>query len=435
MGGVPAYINDEEGKLVTTSSTMCALTSSSHVLVVTSGYLENVCAEWLDWSRVKVVIFDEVHNAVGNHPFAKVLERIDNLPSTARPLVVGLSASPAAKDTVDETRAGIIRLGDKLGTNTRTFSILASDPRLSGVVSVPCVETLSVNQLDDSQAENFLDKLQALAETLISELKELCTEEKDPRDEDGNINQTTVHWARKLQHKSCDGHLKEEVFDLAWLLEHVASLMLVLPNVGFQEAPYAIAELVGEAASDDVNISQLAALLNDQQFNWATNESAAKKAPKLEALVNILKTTAVTTPNFKAIVRVEMRYTARWLTRTLSKQFTPVLLLGRGSRSGDAAFSYTEMNRNLSAFKTGKANVLISTSVIQEGIDVPSCNLVVCFDAQSIVSGKDLLQLSGRARASQGRLVILSGGLKDRMTVERAVEQADNLRVVLADGV
>lgn len=59
----------------------------------------------------------------------------------------------------------------------------------------------------------------------------------------------------------------------------------------------------------------------------------------------------------------------------------------------------------LADFKAKVKNLIVATDVLEEGIDVTACNLVVCFDAPSNL--KSFLQRRGRARQEQSTFAIL----------------------------
>jgi hypothetical protein len=59
----------------------------------------------------------------------------------------------------------------------------------------------------------------------------------------------------------------------------------------------------------------------------------------------------------------------------------------------------------LDDFRSGLANLVVCTNALQEGIDMPTCHIVVCFDPPpNLVS---FVQRRGRARKSQSKYIIL----------------------------
>lgn len=56
-------------------------------------------------------------------------------------------------------------------------------------------------------------------------------------------------------------------------------------------------------------------------------------------------------------------------------------------------------------FRSGKKSILIATDALEEGIDVATCNLVVCFN--TLTSLKSYIQRRGRASMHTSQCVIM----------------------------
>jgi ERCC4-related helicase len=65
-----------------------------------------------------------------------------------------------------------------------------------------------------------------------------------------------------------------------------------------------------------------------------------------------------------------------------------------------------ELKDVLLKFRTGEVNILIATNVVEEGLDVSECNLVICMN--EMMNVKAFIQMKGRARKKDSNFIFLS---------------------------
>lgn len=107
----------------------------------------------------------------------------------------------------------------------------------------------------------------------------------------------------------------------------------------------------------------------------------------------------------RALVFVQYRDTAAALTEALATVpgLEPGLFLGQRGRDG---MSQREQAAQLEAFRKGGLNVLVSTSVGEEGLDIPEVDLVLFYEP--VPSAIRAIQRRGRTgRHGEGRVVVL----------------------------
>lgn len=84
----------------------------------------------------------------------------------------------------------------------------------------------------------------------------------------------------------------------------------------------------------------------------------------------------------------------------------------------------------LDHLKSGKTNLVIATSVLEEGIDVSACNIVICFNKPATL--KSFIQRRGRARKERSKLVLMVDS-DDPFTLDRWHELEDDMKKAYQD--
>ena len=138
--------------------------------------------------------------------------------------------------------------------------------------------------------------------------------------------------------------------------------------------------------------------------------------PLLEHMETILCDQFARCPQSKGIFFVRSikhtKYVTNWIksSPTLYPTIQATHITGYNRAGG---MEKTEQLRVLEGFRQGKYNLLASTSVLEEGLDVPECNFVIRY--QNVSNEIAQVQAKGRARAQDSRMytVVSTNSNKD----------------------
>jgi hypothetical protein len=130
--------------------------------------------------------------------------------------------------------------------------------------------------------------------------------------------------------------------------------------------------------------------------------------PKLEALKGVVLQQLALKPDSRVIVFTNYRDTAEIVRNTLNtlRDVRAEKFVGQAKKDGLKGLSQKEQVKLVSDFVNGTYNVLVATSVAEEGLDIPATDMVVFYEP--IPSEIRSIQREGRTgRRRAGRVVVL----------------------------
>jgi endoribonuclease Dicer len=181
-------------------------------------------------------------------------------------------------------------------------------------------------------------------------------------------------------------------------------------------------ELAVSSPEPEPEVYQLHGILQAQHHEDKDELEIDRTSHKVQRLAKVLQShhdraVIASAPNpttYQAIIFVQQRHIASALAhllnhlRIVSTWVSAKTLVGHGtfrSSGVDVAQDFKRQQDIVSAFRKGEFNVLISTSVGEEGLDFPACDLVVRFDPLLTMIG--YVQSRGRARHKQSKYVVM----------------------------
>ena len=373
----------------------------SEVLVATPQVIKNdIISGDLDISMFTTLIVDEAHRATGDYPYTFISDQFYSKHPDG--LLLGLTASPGH----DASR--IYDVCQNLGIENIEVRV-DSDPDVKPYIQEIDVQWIKVEVSPGTRAiielleRMYLERIQRLQRMGVlrsgknTSVKELISAA-------GRIQEFIRRGER--------GGAYYQAMSIQAQAMKVSHAMELAETQGPDSLYQYMERLIKETSSTDSSRATKA-VVSDPLFSAVLNRAEAirgEEHPKVEAVVRYVRQGLREDPSSRIIVFTHFRDTASTVLERL-KQFEdqglkPVRFVGQASRGEDSGLSQKMQKGLLDEFRSGRFNVLIATSVAEEGLDIPGADLVIFFEP--IPSEIRTIQRRGRTgRHASGKVIVL----------------------------
>ena len=164
------------------------------------------------------------------------------------------------------------------------------------------------------------------------------------------------------------------------------------------------------------------------QLRKALND-ADELHPKLPLVNELVKNELNEKPEGKVLIFTEYRDSVSLLVSALQAHegIKPDLFIGQSSRGAQKGMTQKQQLEQLKKFREGEINVLVATSVGEEGLDVPAADLVVLYEP--VPSAVRAIQRRGRtARQRAGSVhMLITKDSRDAYVYRASLQQEENM--------
>ncbi|MCS3923800.1 DEAD/DEAH box helicase [Methanosalsum natronophilum] len=368
------------------------------VIVSTPQVIENdLIARRVDLTDFSHITFDEAHRAVGNYAYTYIAEKYFD--TAKSPHILAITASPGSSNEKVSQVCESLRI-ESVIVKTEI------DPDVVPYIHKKNIEWINVDLPAD--LKRIKDQLERILNDRVNRLKSAGFNISNPK----RISKTELLNLQKKLQSQLRGYPNPQIYTGLSLLAEIMKVnhaIEVAETQGIDSLKKYIERLENEAGSksgskaskrlcDDLYMRQVSHRL--KEFD--------QEHPKIEIVKNIVSDQLSKKPESRVIVFTNYRDTAEMVTCALEEvdNILPIRFVGQGSKYKDKGLSQKQQVDIIKKFRDGSFNVLVATSVAEEGLDIPATDLVLFYEP--VPSEIRSIQRKGRTgRKHEGRVVVL----------------------------
>jgi ERCC4-related helicase len=363
-----------------------------------------------------LLVFDEAHKAVKDYSYALIAKEYVN--QYRYPMILGLTASPGAERS-----------------------------RVQEVCNNLFIENLEYRNEEDSDVKPYINPIEVswmwltLSQQylyIISKLRSMLYEKLKWLIHNGMLRKKSLEWVFKRDLLSLGDELRytieltmeEQRSKLYSALKKQSSALTLMYCLELIESQgsFSLRAFLDRMEQEDRGKTYTSILKHPDIMEIRTLlENMTDESPKIQYLLQLVKqntdrprigeryeeiigtnSNKYYSQKSKILVFTQYRETAKHIVDVLSEnKISCSRFVGQASRMGDDGMTQDKQAEVLEFFKGGDYQVLVATSIAEEGLDIPEVDLVVFYEP--IPSEIRYIQRRGRTgRKSSGLVIILA---------------------------
>ncbi len=376
----------------------------AQLIVSTPQGLENDCINRrVKLEDVSLLVIDEAHHATGDYAYVWIAQQYDKVSPRTR--ILALTASPGSDLEKIREICNNLKI-EKVEVRTE------KDPDVK-----PYVQDVKTNWLK----VDFPDELKKIQKHLQDSRKSKLIEAQNYGycTSSSLIKTELLRLQGELQKKISSGERDFEILKSVSLTAEALKIdhaLELLESQGIKPLQTYFKKIQSESLTSKTKAVKN--LMLDQYFKSAmylTEELADKQFqhPKLVKLKEIVDEQITKDNDAKIIVFTQFRDSGEQIVKQLEKlKIKTHIFVGQAKKNG-LGFSQKQQKEILDQFRAGEFNVLVATSVAEEGLDIPKVDKVIFYEP--IPSAIRSIQRRGRTgRLEEGAVTILvTSGTRD----------------------
>lgn len=416
--------------------------SSKRVFFVTPQIFENDLGNGLaDPKRIVLLVVDEAHRAKGNYSYVKVVKLLQRYNESFR--ILALTATPGAdiksvQEVVNSLNISKIEIRTEFSIDIRQYTY---ERQKDVLVFQRSEEMELIMSLFAKALQPAMDKLKSQNAYWSADPMMITAY---------GMMQARKRWVASAGSQQANPGLKAMVQALFQFLSQMGNPIELMKFHGLGPFYHSMVNI--RNAARESNSKYMKMLLDNNHFQqmmdklrfWVNNPAFVGH-PKLERLQQIVLNHFLDADQGKAekaasktrvMIFAQYRSSAEEIVRVLKRHgdmLKPHLFIGQAASTTSEGMDQKTQLKVIEQFKEGSYNILVATSIGEEGLDIGEIDLILCYDSSA--SPIRMLQRMGRTgRKRAGRIILLLMDGKEAQDYHKAVKGYEDMQKLIADG-
>jgi Fanconi anemia group M protein len=368
----------------------------------------------VDLSDFSVLVVDEAHHCTGDHAMAQVCDKY--ISENLDPHVLGVTASPGHRpETVREicSRTGALRIHIRNSGEEMLSGYLSELEVREITVTVP-EEMIRLSEPFKIWQQGIVDRERRLGRYVMPGMINFS-----------GLSNAMDRAKSAIGRGEASGYQSVSQIAVAMRLHHLINCLM---SQGVSASREYLDRLEDEESGSKKTVRDFLRDIRIRELRTNLAEMDEIHS-KIGAVRRMVRERIKRDSKSRIIVFANYRDTIASLETSLEglKGIIPIRFVGQSSRGSRKGLSGREQVRRLDEFRKGNANVLLATSIGEEGLDIPSADLVIFYEPVS----SEIRTIQRRGRTGRKRLgeviVLIAEGTRDEGAKAAALRREENM--------